>query len=1042
MENEELKPEEISNETWPAWAIDRVPQGLARRHKLFSQFVKWMDINVKDLWAGKKGVVLSSSDHQAVLGKLLNISSNSNDRRILSHWWEALVASGNKAGIWKIAFPSREVVLPAVTPAFVHRDFQLLKCYRPIEENFILLVCDSLESNQLADAALCAAVFFGGIASKGRFNALCALRSSDLTGDGKLLWAMLQNPDENNCMSSVRWYPDALTGTLLIRLRESGLWSGSLANSDKSDILLNALHRLGITTWPKAWSQTDLIRAVQVALSLDHMGVVASYLSDRFDTFSLPESGLHRIAEWTIIDETDSGTPSAIPPIAPFDGAHAHAATFTPEVMFVSQRDIARKIAIGLENHQQAYANLTLLQKEYAEQMWPITYYLVEWAKWRLRPTTGEKGIRPVSVLRYFRPLVNSLIYEAESEDLLSLDVEEFETLYELTAARVQGIAERARIWTTLRSFHDFMFFGGVPNINFRELDGYTAEHGQGNVSANLVTEGEFGRFKSVFFQNDQAVDSLYQNRVFFAGMLGFRTGLRRREVQMLQIRDYHPGHEPFLLIRPSKFATLKSHSAIRRIPLKALLPPDEYAAFVTYMEQRCEILEELSDFIFSENHTPDTPPLQSKLIDPVTDAFHIICGNIRSSFCFHHLRHSFSNWLLLALLASDQPELLAERPMFIDSALLHDNQIQTIRDSLFPRLAGTPASPDRRHLYQVSALMGHLSPLTTLRSYIHLLDWIAMRSLDMALANKFAELEVPALGRICGLSPSAPYKSPYRDLAGHATKFLREYIRVHSKLKKEFVEVKTELTENLQKLLESLKKPSLPDLRLVMTLVSRRMELDNSLSLARNFSVSPATIDEIYRAYLRMYAKQSVLHAKATLSPPAFPRTKNDRIEFWRIIEATERSYKIVGNRHAMSLAAECLIRRNGPRSGKLYFGKHIKDAPYIARGILLMGIEPNQVKLVLRQASPKGSVEHDFINITNQIRKTGIEILTEPLDLKETSNKSDRLRLDVTIRNLSANSSWDRSEGRVRGLNYAALWVLFADLTLAPSMPELPPN
>ncbi len=455
-------------------------------------------------------------------------------------------------------------------------------------------------------------------------------------------------------------------------------------------------------------------------------------------------------------------------------------------------------------------------------------------------------------------------------------------------------------------------------------------------------------------------------------------------------------------------------------------------------MDQRRFILERLSDFIFAENHTPDTPPLQSKLIDPVTNAFQLICGKGRSNFCFHHLRHSFSNWLLLALLGSDQPELFADRPQFIDSALLKDKQIQTIRDSLFPRLAGTPASPDRRHLYQVAAFMGHLSPLTTLRSYIHLLDWVAMRSLDMTLSNKFAELEVPTLGRICGLSPSAPYKPPYRDLAGQPTKFLREYIRVHGKLKKEYAEVKAELTEDLQKLQESLKFPALPDLRLLMTLVSRRMQLDNSLSLARNFSVSSTTIDAIHSAYRRMYAKQSVLHEKATLSPPAFPRAMNDRVEFWRIIEATEHSYKIVENRRALSLAAECLIRRTGPRTGKLYFGKHIEDAPDIARGILLMGIEPDQVKLVLRKVSSINSVDPDLIRITTQINNIGIEIVSEPLDWKIRSKKSDLMRLEISIANLPAKSSWDRSEGRVRGINYAALWVLFANLLLVPQMSQ----
>ncbi len=1038
----DIKFKDSCGAIWPTWAIDRAPQGLARRQQLFSQFASWMAQHAKDLWAGKAGLELGSDEHQTVLGGLLNTANNSSERRILANWWDTLVATGNRVGIWKISFPAREVVLPDVPPVFVHRDFQLLKVYRTIEESFIRLICRQLSHKQLKDAALCSAVIFGGIASVGRFDALRALKSADLTGDGKLLWAMLQIPDGRKTLRQIRWYPDALTGALLVRVQEAGLWGGSLGDSEQAESLIDALRRLDLATWPDGWSQKELLRAVQVALSLDHMGVVATYLSDRFVSHSLPETGLHRIAEWAIIEDANGSAHSSVQPIAPSDGIHTHVATFTPEVNFISQRAIAGKVISILKHDQQAYANLNNLQKQYAKEMWPVTYYLVEWAKWRLRPGTGETGIRPVSVLRYFRPLVSSLIYEAESEDLLSLDVEEFETLYELAAAHVTGTAERARVWNTLRNFHDFMFICGVPDIDFRELDGYISEHWQGNVSANLVTEAEFCRFKFAFFQESQGDNSLVRRRVFFAGMLGFRTGLRRREVQMLLMRDYHPGLEPFLLIRQSKFATLKSQSAIRRIPLKALLPPDEFAAFVAYMEQRSEVLGKQSAFVFAEYHTPDTPLPQSKLIDPVTGAFQLICGKGRSNFCFHHLRHSFSNWLFLALLAADQPELLNERAQFIDSDLLQSNQIQTIRNSLFPRLSGTPVSPDRRHLYQVAALMGHLSPITTLRSYIHLLDWIAMRSLEMALANKFADLEMPVLGRICGLSPSAPYKLPYRNLVGQPTKFLREFIHVHGKLNKEQTQVRVGLTEDLQKLLDSLNVSTPPDLRLLMALVGRRMELGNSSSLSRNFSISPKAIDEVYRAYLRMYAKQSVIHPKATISQPAIPRTRNDRVEFWRIIEATERSYKNEENRRSLNLAAQCLVRRNGPRTGNLYFGKRIEDAPDIARGILLMGIEPNQVKLVRRRVSPEGSVDQDLTRIANLIQKSGIESVAEPLDWKMRSKKSDRMRLEVAITNLQANARSGRSEGRVRGLNYSAMWILFADLTNSCNSILLPSN
>lgn len=1025
--------------SWPAWAIDRAPHGLERREELFSHFVKWMDQRANDLWIGKKGFELGGEAHQALVGHLLNTASNSSERRILANWWDTLIATGNSTGIWKIAFPAREVVLPDTPPVFVHGDFQLLQRYRLIEEGLFRLVCSDLHLNQLRDVLICSAVLFGGIASVGRFNSLCALKSTDLNGDSSLLWATLQIPDGRKSMRTIRWYPDSLTGTLMVRFLKTGLWTGSLGVSGQSNKLTIVLQRLGFTDWPETWSDVKLLRAVQVALLLEQMGIVAAFLSDRFITHSLPEIGLHRIAEWKIGEDENRDEHASPYVIAPSNSYYDDAPAFNPGVNFKSQREIANEVISILKRGKQAGDKLSDIQKKLREEMWPVTYYLIEWAKWRIRPGTGEKGIQPVSVLRYLRPLVKTLIYEAESEDILSLDVEEFETLYELAAANVRCDDERARVWNTLRSFHDFMFICGVPDIDFRELDGFTSEQSHGNVSANLVTEAEFGQFKAIFFSAAQDSISLAQRRVFFAAMLGFRTGLRRREVQMLLMRDYHPGPEPFLIIRPSKFATLKSNSSNRRIPLKALLPSDELGAFVAFMAQRKEISDVQLSFVFADHYTPDTPPSQARLIDPITEAFKLICGKGRANFCFHHLRHSFSNWLFLALLSSDQPELLTERAHFIDSDLLQSQHIQTIRDSLFPRLTDTPAFPDRRHLYQVAAIMGHLSPLTTLRSYLHLLDWIAMRSLDTALESKMALLDNSALGRICGLSPSAPYKKTYSTLVGQPTRFLREFIRSRGKLKKEAAPNRTYLSKELQRVLDSVNVPTLPDIRLVMTLVGRRMDLGDSIYLARNFAVSSNAIDEAYRSYMRMYAKQSVRKPKISIAKPAVPRTKKDSTTFLRIIEATERAYKNTENRKFLRLAAECLIRRTGPRTGKLYFGKRVQDAPDIVRGILLMGILPDQVKLVLRQVNSDEPENQGLARIVEDIRKSGIKVITEPLDWEARSKKSDCIRLDISSHHSAGNDRNNRSEGLVRGLNYAAMWIAFVNITNGISVAEI---
>ncbi|OIR16826.1 hypothetical protein GALL_26460 [mine drainage metagenome] len=1016
--------------SWPTWATERTPLGLQRRKDLFSKFASWMPRYAKDLWVGRPGLELPADTHKKLLGSLLMTSRNANERRILAHWWDALIAAGNQARLWIISFPAREVILPRVTPVFVHRDFQLLQQYRAFQSDLIRLLCKGMDQDKLMDAAFCSAIFFGGVASRERVAALGKLSCADLDGDRSLLWVMLQIPQGNESIRKIRWYPDSLTGALLVRSKDSGLWTGPLQTGKGEDCLNHALSRLGLAPLPHGWSMGDFLRAAQVSLSLDHMGVISAYLSDRFISHSLPDAVLHRIARWQYRDEDDRQPDDDSYPKETGERSAARQPEFTSAVNSKCQREIANKVAEILKHSRQAYGNLESLQKEFGSAMWPITYYLVEWAKWRIRPGRGEKSIQPSSVLRYFRPLIRSLILEAESEDLFSLDVEDFETLYELSTASVKGEGERARVWSTLRSFHDFLFLCGAPDVDFRELDGYTSEQTQGSVSANLITEAEFGQFKRVFFRDEQDGNFSASQRIFFAAMLGYRVGLRRREVQMLLMRDYHPGPEPFLLIRPSKFAKLKSNSSNRRLPLKALLPPDEFAAFIAFMEQRDAVSTGLNAFAFADLNVPEVPPHQARLIDPITEAFQAICGQGRDNFCFHHLRHSFSNWIFLALLSSDQPELLKEHAHFLDSNLLQGEHIQTIRDSLFPRLPGTPTAPDSRHLYQVAALMGHLSPITTLQSYLHLLDWIAMRSLDMVLETALAYLETPDLSKICGLSPSAPYQVPYREVASRPVDFFREFIRARGRYSKEPVKVKIGVIEQLQHVVDALNAPIHPDIRLVITLVARRMKLKDSSWLAKTFGYSAHAIDALYSAYMRLYAKQSVLHPKAKVAQPSIPRTMRDRTEFWRIIEATERAYKKIDNRKSLILAAECLIRRNGPRTGNLYFGKRVDNAPDIVRGIQLMGIRPDDVKLILRQVTPDSAPVDTLSCIIDDIRKSGIAVVPESLDWGIRTKKSDRMRLEIAVYDVDS-SAHGRSEGRVRGLNYAAMWILFANLS-----------
>ncbi len=51
------------------------------------------------------------------------------------------------------------------------------------------------------------------------------------------------------------------------------------------------------------------------------------------------------------------------------------------------------------------------------------------------------------------------------------------------------------------------------------------------------------------------------------------------------------------------------------------------------------------------------------------------------------------------------------------------------------------------------------------------------------------------------------------------------------------------------------------------------------------------------------------------------------------------------------------------------------------------------------------------------------------EPLDWESKSKIIDRLRLEVITELTSGSGGIKRSEGRIRGLNYAAMWIRFVN-------------
>ncbi len=186
--------------------------------------------------------------------------------------------------------------------------------------------------------------------------------------------------------------------------------------------------------------------------------------------------------------------------------------------------------------------------------------------------------------------------------------------------------------------------------------------------------------------------------------ILAFRTGMRREELLGLQFRDIEYGSELALIIRANSTGDIKTSSANRRIPVWALLKPDELLQFRDYLSNRNASLMLTNAVVFSINSKDSRLPTES-----LSRLFKTLMGHVLQShsYSFHIFRHTALSNLAL---------ILHSRPVLIEHLTDYNlEDCERIRTGL---LGKQHTGQDRwRALAQVA---GHIGPDHTFKNYIH----------------------------------------------------------------------------------------------------------------------------------------------------------------------------------------------------------------------------------------------------------------------------------------------------------------------------------
>ncbi len=1081
------------SQAWPQWAISSMPRIADKDVDLHAFFLVWVQRNVPWLWEGQCPVDLSKTDHEGLRQSLLEGTVRSSLSEVkLATWWDRLIDAANRLKGWKIKLLPAVMHIPIPLPTYVRNDFMLLADFRAVEAKFHAILQSSNAKADVHSLFVFSLVVFAGVTSVPLLDVILRSKLSRVHFCAGDIFVSLDIPLGQGQSTHSTWFPDRMTSALLLRWLEQvdeaqGVQVTEVVRTTDVDTpkqrvakaVQGAFAHLKLPEMP--WQ--DFLHAAHVATSLHVSPFLAHFLHGTFASRSMHPAVYQRLNGWVVDEAYEAQDRAQLAEFVPAPHLNEECLQpgplpFDPLQIPVNQLRFIKgikNILVKTKNATDAHKELTASIRRAHGVLWPITELLAKWVAWRLGSSEDRGEVAPhfktlatSSALRYLNAIARHLITELGPEDVRELEPEDFETLYEEAGACVKTEKERPVFWMCVSAFHEYLMFFGAPEIDMDDLDGYEGARAA-TGAANVVSEREFQYFKREVMGSDRPELDSQRLLWMLVAVLGFRGGLRRREVQMLWMHDFHPGDFPVLNVRASRLATLKSKSSRRRIPLWALLATDELEWFKKYWKARSESTLTVNGLLFSSANTPSTPLAQSVLFDPITQAFGRLVGEVGPRFRFHCLRHAFANWTLLKLVVADNPDWVANLPVScVDDPVVYAKHAKALKDAAFPHLAQTQEAPSRRYLYLVSALLGHLSPNTTVRYYISILGLLSRLELNAALSRRLHHWSHKEIANACGLSYSATTKGTYKFSRETPLDFLGKFAEVHVHRSQHAVVASPDIKLDLTDAFVTKWSPVIPSPSQLLVLLTLRIRLEEQLrhlmepdlesrmhesmltTLGQRHGISTHCLELAYGAYQFIYSPrgQEVVAPRMGHEYPAIPSHSKEKSDFWRILDQTQSSWLDGSKRAAMLVAATRWSRRVGYNTSELGLGEHAGEMKAIAQGLIAFGIGVDQLCLtVAKEALPDSMVRKHveasqvFTKAAMDASSLGISVDHVPRPTRQRHRQSQNLMLRITQTRGSTQSGAKGKKGAspvahlpsvghavVRGLNYAAVWVLFA--------------
>ena len=507
-----------------------------------------------------------------------------------------------------------------------------------------------------------------------------------------------------------------------------------------------------------------LCETTAIAARLRLPGHLAAYLDSRCEAVSLP---VHDWTRWMTGHEPPADAspvaadaePDFTPPDRPVARVHAGDGSASETVnrargLALHHRvraifsEVDRLAADHAEQKQKSLNRIEALVprlEDAVEQHSAAPDFVVAVVQWLielLRSGATDRALRSSSADRYYTELVGPLIDQLGDHALADIDEE---TLAEAYAELLEASSPDRQAYALgrLQEFHRFLIkHHGVPQVDWSEVtpEGVERHH---TPDAGVLLWPEYQAALKLLAEDPSADlrECCLQAVVL---LLMFRAGLRAGECLGLRAADLICVDGQWIgLVRRNAYRNLKSDAGIRQVPLIGPLDTLEGALLAGWQSHADETVgNDRCGVLIGQKEAPRRLVDRNRLLARISDALRAVTG--RTTLRPHHLRHTFACRMALLLCLRSLPKDEARRR--IVQRLVGPCEPEATR-----RVLLDTDEPSKRALWALSLAIGHASPATTLRWYVHSHDLLLVSAFDDLEAELTVKLDTLTASYICG---------------------------------------------------------------------------------------------------------------------------------------------------------------------------------------------------------------------------------------------------------------------------------------------------